>query len=188
MKAKYFILPLFLTIFVGCDPDKGNALKDQISNIEKYLETESREYIIIDGVYKSFRTTPVTPTEPEPEPEPEPGVKAAEMVLQNGDTITINYVAQVFNSAPAGVYDTNIFAIAKQVGLDTLSSRLVPLKIKYGATQMIQGLRSGLKDSKTGESYSLFMPYTKAYGEEDNGVVPGSSAINFEIDVLDIKR
>lgn len=186
MKAKYFILPLFLTIFVSCESEEGNILEDQKRNIVSYLEKESREYTIIDGVYKSFRTTPVTPTTPDPNPEPE--VRAAGIVLQNGDSITINYVAQIFNSAPAGVYDTNIFAIAKEVGLDTLSNNLTPLKIKYGTTTLISGLRNGLQNSKEGESFSLFMPYTIGYGEKENGIVPQKSALNFEIDVLEIKR
>lgn len=192
MKAKYFILPLFLTIFVSCESEEGNILEDQTRNIVSYLEKESREYTIINGVYKSSRTTPVTPTTPVPDPEPEPEPvtegRTAGIVLQNGDSITINYVAQIFNSAPAGVYDTNIFAIAKEVGLDTLSSNLAPMKIKYGTTTLIVGLRNGLQNSKEGDSFSLFMPYTLGYGEKENGIVPAKSALNFEIDVLEIKR
>lgn len=202
MKAKYFILPLFLTIFVSCESEEANILEDQKTNIVNYLQKEGREYTLIDGVYKSFRTTPVTPVPPEPGPDPEPEpdpdpepepeleqrIRVAGIVLQNGDSITINYVAQLFNTGPAGVYDTNIFAIAKEVGLDTLSDNLVPMKIKYGTTTLITGLRSGLQNSKEGDSFSLFMPYTIGYGEKENGVVPAKSALNFEIDVLEIKR
>lgn len=178
MGAKYFILLLILTIFVGCNPDKGNALNEQNSNIVKYLEQEGRQYTTINGAYKSNRTERISP-------EP---LDTAEIFIQEGDSVSINFVAQVFASSPAGVYDTNIFAIAKQVGLDTLSKDFTPLKIKYGTTQLISGLRSGLKGSKKGDSFSLFMPYTVGYGEKENGIIPGSSAINFEIDVLEIKR
>lgn len=178
MRAKYFILLLILTIFVGCNPDKANDLNDQNKKIVDYLEKEQRQYSVIDGVYKSSRTARVSP-------EP---LDTAEIFIENGDSVLINYVAQIFASAPAGVYDTNIFSIAKEVGLDTLAKNFEPLRIKYGTTQLISGIRNGLKGSKKGDSFSLFMPYTIGYGEKENGIIPGRSAINFEIDVIDIKR
>lgn len=217
MRGKYFIILFFLTIFVSCNSDDGNILADQVTSIESYLKSQNRQYQLIDGVYKSMLTTPVTPEEPvvppvdpeEPEvpvdpeipvdpvePEPEvptesqvfKGTRAGEIVLQNGDIIYINYIAQLFNSSPSGVYATNIKLVAEQVGFDTVNIEYVPLEIKYGETVLIAGLRLGLQGAKKGDSFSLFMPYTLAYGDKQNGVVPAQSAINIDIDVIDIIR
>lgn len=180
MNVKYFNILLILTIFVSCNPDKENIITDQIANIEKYLTSEKKEYVIIDGVYKSLRDTFITPGTTRPQ--------SGEVVLADGDVITINYVAKLFTTSPTTTYDTNIFVMAKEAGLDTLARAFVPLEIKYGTTPLINGLRSGLKDSKKGDTYSLYIPYTAGYGEKGNGMIPGSSAINFEIDVLEIKK
>lgn len=179
MSTKYFIILLILTIFVSCNAEKENAFNQQVENIEKYLNDAKREYTIIDGVYKSFREKPITPGWSE---------QIGEITLQNGDVVLINYSTHIFTTLPSAAYDTNIFSIAKEAGLDTLSPNLTPLELIYGKTTMISGLRNGLRNSKKGESYSLFMPHTLGYGEKGNGMIPGSSAINFEIDVIDIKR
>lgn len=208
MRVKYFIILLFLTIFVGCNSDKGNILTEQVTNIENYLKSQNKQYQLIDGVYKCMLTTPITPVEPEVPPvepeEPEPEVpvepevptqpevlkesKAGELVLQNGDKIVISYIAQLFTNAPSGVYATNIKTVAESLGYDIVNNEYLPLEIKYGETVLIPGLKLGLQGAKKGDSFSLYIPYTLAYGDKQNGIVPAQSAINIDIDVIDIIR
>lgn len=201
MRVKYFIILFFVTIFVSCNSEEGNILEMQKNNIESYLKAQGVEYVVIDGIYKSMRTEPITPpvVEPEPEPEPKPepepeptvkGIKAGEEVLlevANGRFVYINYAAYIFTSSPSQIYATNIESIANSSNFIVTDGVYAPLEIEYGNTILISGLSTGLRGAKKGDSFSLFIPYDKGYGTKQNGVIPGESAINIEIDVIDVR-
>ncbi len=181
MLRKYFIIILFIAIFASCNSEKESVETQQIIDIEEYLSTQEIVYENINGVYRSFRTVAL-------ESDSGGDTSTEVLTLEPGDSIYIKYVAYIFNSAPAAIFDTNVESIALQLGFTAADKSFAPLEIEYGVTPLIRGLEYGLSGLEEGDMISLFMPFNLAYGEKEIGVLPAESAINFEIDVIRIKK
>ena len=59
-----------------------------------------------------------------------------------------------------------------------------PLRFTLGAGQMIQGFDQGILGMKVGGKRKLTIPPNLGYGSQDKGIIPPSSTLIFELDLL----
>ena len=60
--------------------------------------------------------------------------------------------------------------------------------ITFPLNRVIPGWTEGLQLMSVGSKYKFYIPYTLAYGSNDQGPIPGGSALIFEVDLLDVKK
>jgi len=60
--------------------------------------------------------------------------------------------------------------------------------ITFALKRVIPGWTEALQYMTVGSKYKLYIPYTLAYGVQDNGPIPGGSALIFEVELLEIKK
>lgn len=58
----------------------------------------------------------------------------------------------------------------------------------YPVSRVIPGWTEGLQLMPVGSKYKFYIPYTLAYGVNDNGTIPGGSTLIFELELLDVKK
>ncbi len=204
MLRNNFILLLFITIFAGCNiKDDSNDILQTIA-IEDYLTSQEVEFTIVDGVYRTYRTSPLVEEETTEEGTTEEGTtegdtaegatkegtteEVEQLVIVEGDSVYINYVGYIFTSSPNGVFVTNVESIGEVLGFSPEDKVYAPLGIKYGTTPLVEGLNRGLKGLKNGDMVSIFMNYTLAFGDAEIGLIPSESAISYDIDIIEVKR
>ena len=72
---------------------------------------------------------------------------------------------------------------------DSSLDRDDPLKFTLGKGEVIKGWDDGLRGMCVGEKRKLTIPSDLAYGDEGSGdKIPGGSTLQFEVELLDIKR
>ena len=72
---------------------------------------------------------------------------------------------------------------------DDTDDKGVTPTFRYGEDyQLLEGVESGLKGLKEGESVKIILPSRRAFGEEGSlaGIVPPFTAVIFEIKILKI--
>lgn len=70
--------------------------------------------------------------------------------IKNGDTVSVNYTGKLEDGT---IFDTS------------LSEGREPLKVKLGEGQLIPGFEKGLIDMSEGETKTIELEHTEAYGE-----------------------
>jgi FKBP-type peptidyl-prolyl cis-trans isomerase len=60
--------------------------------------------------------------------------------------------------------------------------------ITFALRGVIPGWTEGLQFMTQGSKYKFYIPYNLAYGTQDNGPIPGGSALIFEVELLDVKK
>jgi len=60
--------------------------------------------------------------------------------------------------------------------------------ITFPLNRVIPGWTEGLQLMSVGSKYKLYIPYTLAYGSNDQGTIPGGSALIFEVELLAVKK
>lgn len=96
-------------------------------------------------------------------------------LIKYGDQVSISYIGKFLNGY---VFD------------DTREKGITPT-FRYGEDyQLIEGVESGLKGLREGESVKIILPSRRAFGEEGSlaGIVPPYTAVTFEITVLKIEK
>ena len=93
---------------------------------------------------------------------------------QDGDLMTVNYRGELQ---------------ATRQEFDNSYDRGVPFEFVLGAGQVIRGWEQGLLGAKVGEKRQLIIPAELGYGTSGvPGVIPPSSTLIFEVEVLDIQQ
>lgn len=86
------------------------------------------------------------------------------------DSVTVNYKGTLINGTE----------------FDNSYTRGEP--ITFPLNRVITGWTEGLQLMSVGSKYKLYIPYTLAYGSNDQGPIPGGSTLIFEVDLLDVKK
>ncbi|MES1223035.1 MAG: FKBP-type peptidyl-prolyl cis-trans isomerase [Bacteroidota bacterium] len=60
--------------------------------------------------------------------------------------------------------------------------------ITFAMRGVIPGWTEGLQNMTVGSKYRFYIPYTLAYGVQDNGPIPGGSTLIFDVELLEIKK
>jgi FKBP-type peptidyl-prolyl cis-trans isomerase len=60
--------------------------------------------------------------------------------------------------------------------------------ITFPLNRVIAGWTEGLQLMAVGSKYKFYIPYTLAYGSNDQGAIPGGSTLIFEVELLDVKK
>jgi FKBP-type peptidyl-prolyl cis-trans isomerase FklB len=60
--------------------------------------------------------------------------------------------------------------------------------ITFALRGVIPGWTEGLQHMTVGSKYKFYIPYTLAYGVQDNGPIPGGSTLVFEVELLEVKK
>ena len=60
--------------------------------------------------------------------------------------------------------------------------------ITFPLNRVIPGWTEALQLMTVGSTYKFYIPYNLAYGVNDNGPIPGGSALVFQVDLLDVKK
>lgn len=85
-----------------------------------------------------------------------------------GEKVRIRYIAKLLNSR---VIDNS---------MDTI------IEILLGKNQIFPGMEEGIMNMRKGGKAQLVIPYDLAFGEEGSSIVPPYSALNIEIELVDI--
>ncbi len=59
--------------------------------------------------------------------------------------------------------------------------------VEFPLNRVIKGWTEGLQLMPQGSKYKFYIPYTMAYGVNDQGPIPGGSALIFEVELLTVK-
>lgn len=59
--------------------------------------------------------------------------------------------------------------------------------IEFPLNRVIKGWTEGLQLMPQGSKYKFYIPYNMAYGVNDQGPIPGGSALIFEVELLEVK-
>jgi len=94
------------------------------------------------------------------------------------------------NGVPPTADDTVVCHYSGKLvnGTEFESSYKTGQPITFELRKVIPGWTEGLQLMSVGSKYRLFIPYNLAYGTQDNGSIPGGSALIFDVELLDIKK
>jgi len=82
--------------------------------------------------------------------------------IENGDTISVNYVGRLEDGT---IFDTSVKEAAVQAGIYNQMRDYKPLIFTVGAGQMIKGFDEGVAGMRVREEKTFTIPPEEAYGE-----------------------
>jgi FKBP-type peptidyl-prolyl cis-trans isomerase SlyD len=88
--------------------------------------------------------------------------KDTSKTIENGDTISVNYVGKLEDGT---IFDTSVKEAAIEVGIYNQMREYKPLTFTVGAGQMIKGFDEGVVGMRVGEEKTFTIPPEEAYGE-----------------------
>ncbi|HWQ47351.1 MAG TPA: peptidylprolyl isomerase [Methanosarcina sp.] len=89
-------------------------------------------------------------------------IKDTSRKIENGDTISVNYVGKLEDGT---VFDTSLKEVAIEAEKYNQMRNYEPLTFTVGAGQMIKGFDEGVVGMQVGEEKTLTIPSEEAYGE-----------------------
>ncbi len=82
--------------------------------------------------------------------------------IENGDTISVNYVGKLEDGT---IFDTSVKEVAVEAGIYIQMRNYEPLTFTIGEGQMIKGFDEGVVGMQVEEEKTLTIPPEEAYGE-----------------------
>ncbi len=82
--------------------------------------------------------------------------------IENGDTISVNYVGKLEDGT---IFDTSVKEVAVEAGIYNQMRNYEPLTFTVGEGQMIKGFDEGVVGMQVGEEKTLTVSPEEAYGE-----------------------
>ena len=171
---KNLIYILFMVIFTSsCEKETVKKIReDENKNIEAFIASTKLKYEQLTGDLYKLTISEV--------PEETNSV-------QNNDSVYINYIMSEFSTTGrGGIIDTNIKEVAIDAGITIFEEKFAPLGIKYGKTNLIEGVDIALKNSMNKGMYSIIIPFDFGYGTRYNGLVEPYTTLYFEYEVINI--
>lgn len=118
-------------------------------------------------------------------------VEKEAMVVQNGDMVSVNYVG----SSNGVLFDTSLAAVAQEYDAENSDSDPIyneartyePLTFEVGAGQMIPGFDNGVVGMQEGETKTLTLEPSDAYGEYNEELIQVVPLSNFTDNNIDIE-
>jgi len=100
--------------------------------------------------------------------------ETCELKSQPGDKLSMHYTGTLYSDCSK--FDSSV-------------DRGEPFKFTLGKGEVIKGWDDGLRGMCIGEKRKLTIPSDLAYGDDGSGdKIPGGSTLQFEVELLDIKR
>ncbi|WP_299822544.1 FKBP-type peptidyl-prolyl cis-trans isomerase [uncultured Pontibacter sp.] len=162
---KVFLFVLVAASFSACGGDDNYYAPFDVEGQKKIDEQVIRKYFRDNNV----DTTKVVRTESGLYYlELKPGTGAE---IKTGNLVEVMYVGKLANNS---VFDSSY-------------ERGKAFTLTVGARQVITGWDEGLQLMKVGEEARLFIPSHLGYGPYNQGSIPGSSVLIFDIEVLRTK-
>jgi FKBP-type peptidyl-prolyl cis-trans isomerase len=118
------------------------------------------------------------PTAPTPPPNPNAKITSTDLVVGKGaeakvgDTVSVHYTGTLNDGTK----------------FDSSKDRNQPFTFTIGRGMVIKGWDQGVPGMKVGGKRKLVIPPELAYGPRAMGKIPANSTLNFEIELLDIKK
>ena len=156
---QHYALSLLLLFFLSCQNDLMEERRfEQQRRIERFIEANTKTHTYSDGVYHMVI-------------EPGYGYR-----IQPGDTVKFWYVAYTLDSR---VFDTNIYEIAREHELDTLTHHtlFMPIEYEVGSGILIEGLNRGIPLCRGGEISTIVFNSDYGFGEDKIGPIPAWSPL-----------
>jgi len=105
---------------------------------------------------------------------------------QNGDFLSMRYAGQLLDGT---YFDTNDEAVAQANGTYQAGRPYEPFEFQLLLGRVIYGWHVGLEGLPVGTKAILLIPSPLAYGERGSPpVIPASSPLRFDVEVLDIRK
>lgn len=102
--------------------------------------------------------------------------------IKNGDKVSVYYAGMFLDNT---IFDTNIEAKSKAVGLNPLIEDYSTLDFVVGESEVIQGMDEALQYLYYGDHILLIVPSRHAYGKRgEKGLIPPNSTLVFELEIL----
>jgi peptidylprolyl isomerase len=92
---------------------------------------------------------------------------------------------RTYAGASVTVYYTG--KLADGTIFDTTDGKEEPFTFTIGTGKVIPGWDEGLMNLPTGSITELVIPPALAYGDEDNGSIPGGSTLYFTVEILSVQ-
>lgn len=102
-----------------------------------------------------------------------------------GDTVVVNYTGKFLNGK---VFDTNVKAEAEKDKKATagMPRTYAPIRFPIGVRRVIPGWDEGLALLNKGAKATFVVPSNLAYGDQGNGPIGPSTALVFDVELVDI--
>jgi FKBP-type peptidyl-prolyl cis-trans isomerase len=117
-------------------------------------------------------TPPPTPSDPNAKLQQTDIVVGKGAEAKTGDTVSVHYVGTLTNGTE----------------FDSSRKRGQPFVFTLGKGQVIRGWDQGVPGMKVGGKRKLVIPPQLAYGDHAMGSIPANSTLNFEVELVDIKK
>ncbi|MFI3262126.1 MAG: hypothetical protein R3Y26_04355 [Rikenellaceae bacterium] len=175
MNNKFLYLIVILLSFTSCgiDDSDTSSVVSQIARIKTFVESQYVDYFVIDNSIYVANIDDV--------------VMVGEQI-EVGDSVTISYAIFEFYSSIDDLVYTNIESIAEDYNFTIDGATYEPLKIKYGTTDLYEGMELSLYNLVEGATYIAFIPSSYAYGDKYNGVVTDNTSLAIYLYIDDITK
>ena len=103
-------------------------------------------------------------------------------VAKYGDTVSVHYTGKLTNGA---VFDTSRKKVAKELGIFEPNHNYQPLTFTIGKGQVIKGFEEAVIGMRVGETKTVTIPPSKAYGRSGKHRLAGKTLV-FDITLMEI--
>jgi len=177
---------ILATVFLAASCAKEDSdYQKQVENIQKFVtsETEKDPDINVTEFGDIVRLTyPYAET---------CAIETSKAQAGSQALVKISYSAYVFKGSisTGNLFATNDLQMAESQNFDTSDPEAFePIVISLADKSILEGLRTGLLGVRAGEECTILFPSRYGMGNRYIGTIPASSALAFEVSVIDIEN
>ncbi|MFI3268606.1 MAG: hypothetical protein R3Y51_07825 [Rikenellaceae bacterium] len=164
MNKSILYLAILLASFTSCDASDDDTYSqvNQISRIKSFVEDQYLDYTVINNAIYVANIDDV--------------VMVGEKI-ETGDSVYLYYAIFEFYSSIDDLVYTNMESMADDYNFYIDDASYEPLKIKYGTTDLYEGMNLALSGLVKEGTYIAFIPSSYVYGDRYNGVVTDNTSL-----------